>query len=40
MAYDLDQFIADCRSSLRVIPAHTGANRHGNVERLLANKDS
>lgn len=40
MAYDLDQFIADCRSTLARDPGPQGRERvRANLERLLANAD-
>ncbi|HET7912917.1 MAG TPA: hypothetical protein VFL49_12865 [Pseudolabrys sp.] len=40
MAYDLDQFIADCRSTLSRDPGPAGREQvRLNLERLLANKD-
>jgi hypothetical protein len=40
MAYDLDQFIADCRSTLARDPGSAGREQvRQNLERLLANKD-
>ena len=40
MAYDLDQFIADCRSTLSCDPGPAGREQvRLNLERLLANKD-
>ena len=40
MAYDLDQFITDCRSTLSRDPGPAGRERvRVNLERLLANKD-
>jgi hypothetical protein len=40
MAYDLDQFIADCRSTLSRDPGPAGRELvRQNLERLLANKD-
>jgi hypothetical protein len=40
MAYDLDQFIADCRSSLARDPGPSGREEvRKNLERLLANPD-
>ena len=40
MAYDLDQFIADCRSILARDPGPAGREQvRGNLERLLANRD-
>jgi hypothetical protein len=40
MAYDLDQFIADCRSTLARDPGPTGREQvRVNLERLLANPD-
>lgn len=40
MAYDLDQFIADCRSSLSRDPGPAGREEvRTNLERLLANQD-
>ena len=38
MAYDLDQFIADCRSTLTRDPGPAGREQvRQNLERLLAN---
>ena len=40
MAYDLDQFISDCRSTLSRDPGPAGREQvRQNLERLLANKD-
>jgi len=40
MAYDLDQFIADCRLSLGRDPGPAGREEvRTNLERLLANQD-
>ena len=40
MAYDLDQFIAECRESLSRDPGPAGRERvRANLERLLANQD-
>lgn len=40
MAYDLDQFIADCRSSLTRDPGVAGREQvRANLEKLLANPD-
>ena len=40
MAYDLDQFIADCRSTLERDPGPAGREQvRANLERLLANAD-
>ena len=40
MAYDLDQFIADCRSTLSRDPGPAGREQvRANLERLLANAD-
>jgi len=40
MAYDLDQFIADCRSTLSRDPGPSGREMiRQNLERLLANQD-
>ena len=40
MAYDLEQFIADCRSTLARDPGPAGRERvRANLERLLANAD-
>ena len=40
MAYDLDQFIADCRSTLARDPGPAGREQvSANLERLLANAD-
>ena len=40
MAYDLDQFISDCRSALSRDPGPAGREQvRQNLERLLANKD-
>jgi predicted metal-dependent enzyme (double-stranded beta helix superfamily) len=40
MAYDLDQFIADCRATLSRDPGPKGRETvRANLERLLANKD-
>lgn len=40
MAYDLDQFIADCRSALSRDPGPAGREQvRANLERLLANSD-
>jgi hypothetical protein len=40
MAYDLDQFVADCRSTLSRDPGPAGRELvRQNLERLLANKD-
>src|SRR5690348_1016472 len=40
MAYDLEQFIADCRSSLTRDPGPPGREEvRSNLERLLANSD-
>ena len=40
MAYDLDQFISDCRSVLSRDPGPAGREQvRQNLERLLANKD-
>jgi hypothetical protein len=40
MAYDLDQFIADCRSTLARDPGPAGREQvRANLERLLANAD-
>jgi predicted metal-dependent enzyme (double-stranded beta helix superfamily) len=40
MAYDLDQFIADCRSTLSRDPGPAGREQvRANLERLLANGD-
>ena len=40
MAYDLDQFIADTRATLKRDPGPAGREKvRANLERLLANKD-
>jgi hypothetical protein len=40
VAYDLDQFIADCRNSLRADPGPAGREKvRLNLERLLSNKE-
>src|SRR3569832_1573864 len=40
MAYDLDQFVSDCRSTLSADPGPAGREKvRLNLERLLANRD-